>query len=72
MSCVQWPIRPCPRHMSILADISTNHWLSIVMVPKIPSQTKGRMQIPGFFGGAEGTIQFNLVPIPIVYRPPNP
>nr|GME00973.1 hypothetical protein MIMGU_mgv1a016592mg [Ipomoea batatas]GME08964.1 hypothetical protein MIMGU_mgv1a016592mg [Ipomoea batatas] len=58
--------------MSILANIGTNNWLSIVVKPEIPSQAESGMQVPCLFGIAECTIQIYLFPVPIVDCPPNP
>lgn len=68
---VQWQIRPSSRDMAILTDISSNNWLSIIMVPKNPPQTEGRMQIPSLLTGTKRTIQINFVPVTILYRSPN-
>lgn len=68
---VQWQIRPSSGDMAILTDISSNNWLSIIMVPENPPQTEGRMQIPSLLAGAKGTIDINFVPIPILNRSPD-
>lgn len=41
------------------------------MVPVAPPQAEGRVQVPSLLTRAEGTIQVDLAPIPIFYRPPN-
>ena len=67
---VQWQIRPSSRDMPILTDISSNNWLTIIMVPKNPPQTEPRMQIPSLIARAKRTFQIKFVPVPIFDRSP--
>lgn len=58
--------------MPILADISPDHRLPIIMKPKDPPQAKCRVEIPGVIARTEGTVQLNLPPIRVGDRPPHP
>ncbi|ESQ37906.1 hypothetical protein EUTSA_v10029080mg [Eutrema salsugineum] len=58
--------------MSILTDISSHNWLTIVVKPKNSSQAKRRMQIPSLVARTKRAFQTrNLTPITVVYRSPN-
>lgn len=70
-SSIKWQLGPRPGDMSILTDISSNNRLAIVMEPVDPLQAEGRVQVPSLLARAEGTIQVDPAPIPVVYRPPN-
>lgn len=58
--------------MPVLAYISPNHRLPIIVVPKTSPQAEGRMQVPGLLARAEGTVEVDLAPVPIIDSPPDP
>lgn len=57
--------------MAILAHISSDLGLPIIVVPKNPPQAEGRVKVPRLTAGAEGAANGDLVPVSISDRPPD-
>lgn len=71
LSSVQRPIRPRTRDMAILAHVSANHGLAIVVIPKNLAQTESRVQIPRLIARAKRATEGDLAPIAVADGPPD-